>query len=377
MEFINLRAQYFYLQEEIDRSIQSILQSTKFIHGEQVEEFEQKLADYVGVRNVITCSDGTAALQLIFMAYGIGEGDAIFCPDMTFIGSIEGACMLGATPIFCDIDKDSYNLSARSLERQIKEVIKEGILNPKAVVIVDFVGNPADYDTIREISERYKLLLIEDAAQGMGGSSRGIKCGAFGEVAATSFFPSKPLGCYGDGGAVFTDNDNMAKIIKSLREHGKQRDKYDNVRIGINSRLDTLQAGILLCKLDVLSEEIIKRQKIAERYRQGLTAYLKTPVIAADSISAYAQYILRTESRQQRDFIVKYLEKKKIPTIIYYPKPLHKLPVFEGYNLYGEELKEASDYADTSLGIPFSPYIQEIEQELVIEHIIEAVKKVN
>ena len=202
MEFIDLKAQYAALKTEIDENIAGVLADTHFILGEKEQEFEEKLASYVGVKHVVGCSDGTAALQLIYMAYGIGHGDAVFCPDMTFVASVEPACMLGAEPIFCDIDPRTYNIAADSLERQIKAVLAEGRFTPKAIVAVDFIGNPADYDKIREIANEYHLLLIEDAAQGMGASVQGVKCGALGDIAATSFFPSKPLGCYGDGGAI-------------------------------------------------------------------------------------------------------------------------------------------------------------------------------
>lgn len=369
MEFIDLKRQYQYLKQDIDKNIDDVINSTGFILGDKVEQFETELADFVNRKYAITCSDGTAALQLIYMAYGIGAGDVVFCPDMTFIASIEPACLLGATPVFCDIEKDSYNIDPDSLERQINQVIEEGKLRPRAIVAVDFLGNPADFSRLRQIAEKYQLLLIEDAAQGMGASYRGAKCCSCSEIAATSFFPSKPLGCYGDGGAVFTDDENIDKIIRSLRVHGKGKTKYDNIRIGINSRLDAIQAAVLLPKLHVLEEEIAKRQKIARTYSENLGQYLKCPVINKECISAYAQYVVVAESEEQRTTILETLKENCIPTILYYPTPMHLLPVFEGNENYGEKFENAVWYSKHSFGIPFSPYISEEEQTLVIKTI--------
>lgn len=368
MEFIDLNAQYIRLQNKIDNNIRQVLNSSKFIMGAQVEEFESKLADYVGVKHVISCSDGTSALQLIFMAYGIGAGDAVFCPDMTFIASVESAYMLRVKPVFCDIDGSSYNIKPDSLEEQIKAVIKENKYIPKAVVAVDFVGNPADYNKIREIAEKYGLILIEDAAQSMGANYYGKKCGSLGDIAATSFFPSKPLGCYGDGGAVFTNNDKMMDLLKSIRVHGKGISKYDNIRIGINSRLDTIQAAVLLAKMEVLDEEIEMRQTVANYYNDRIKD-LKTPYIDTNNVSAYAQYILMAESKEKRDDILNSLKKAEIPSLLYYPNPMHKLPVFNQLFQYGMEFSNANKYADCAFGIPFSPYIKQDEQDIVIERI--------
>ena len=244
MEFIDLKAQYRALQSEIDENLRRILEGAHFIGGAEVTEFEEKLAAYVGRKHCITCGNGTDALQLAYLAYGVGPGDAVFCPDMTFIASVEPACMHGASPVFCDIEPDTYNLDPISLEAHIKAVLAEGRLRPRAVVAVDFLGNPAKYDKIGAICKQYGLLLIEDAAQGTGASYHGKKCGSFGDITTTSFFPSKPLGCYGDGGAVFTDDDEIAALVRSYKVHGKgPKGKYDNVRIGLNSRLFPVYAG--------------------------------------------------------------------------------------------------------------------------------------
>lgn len=366
MEFIDLQAQYKALKKEIDEGIDEVLQSSKYIIGPKVEAFEKELAEYVGRKHCISCSDGTAALQLIYMANNIGIGDCVFCPDMTFIASIEPACLLGATPVFCDIDSESYNIDCDSLVRQIKNVINEGKLRPRAIVAVDFVGNPANYDKLTEIAKEYKLLLIEDAAQGMGASINGRKCCSFGEIAATSFFPSKPLGCYGDGGAVFTDDDIIAEKIRSLRVHGKGVDKYHNVSIGINSRLDSIQAAVLLPKLHVLDKEIEMRQEVADYYKNGISEKYITPIISDGSISSYAQYIVRYKENGRRDEILGLLKDKNIPSLLYYPVPMHMLPVFEGINGYGEKFVNTVSYSNEHFGIPFSPYISKEDQDLVI-----------
>ena len=367
MEFIDLKMQYDCLREDINDSIRKVLDSSHFIMGESVKEFEQELARYLGVKHCISCSDGTTALQLIYMAYGIGAGDAIFCPDMTFIASVEPACMLGATPVFCDIDSRTYNIDVGSLERQINMVLEEGRLNPKVIIAVDFVGNPADYIEIEKIAKKYRLILIEDAAQGMGASYKGRRCGIFGDIAATSFFPTKPLGCYGDGGAVFTNDDATNDVLRSLRVHGKGKTKYDNIRIGINSRLDTIQAAILLVKLNELSNEIDMRQKTAERYNTTLKDIVVTPHIDKDNISSYAQYIVRTESSERKKCIMQTLNSYDIPTIQYYPTPMHRLPVFQHLCHYGERFDETEKYCETAFGIPFSPYLSEENQEKIID----------
>ena len=369
MEFINLKAQYSYLKQEIDNNIQQVLDSTNFVMGSQVNEFEKKLAEYVGRKYAVSCASGTDALQLIYMAYGIGTGDAVFCPDMTFIASVEPACMLGATPIFCDIDPRTYNLCPESLERQIKAVIKQGTLRPKAIVAVDFIGNPADYTMISKIAYKYDLLLIEDAAQGMGASYHGEKCGSFGDVAATSFFPSKPLGCYGDGGAVFTNSEDVLTLLQSLRVHGKGQSKYDNIRIGLNSRLDTLQAAIMLPKLSRLEEEIQIRQSLAKKYTDSLSPYFVTPYIPEGVISSYAQYALLATSREQRDEIQARLRANGIPTITYYPHPMHTMKVFEGCFKGDETFQNTIDYANRTFSIPFSAYLSIEEQDEII-HIL-------
>ncbi len=367
MEFIDLKAQYRALQGEIDENIRNVLENADFILGRQVDEFERKLAEYLGVKYAVGCSSGTDALQLIYMANDIGEGDAVFCPDMTFVASVEPGFMLGAEPVFCDIDERTYNISPESLERQIQAVLKQGKLKPKAVVAVDFIGNPADYDELGKVAEKYGLLLIEDAAQGLGASYKGKKCGTFGNIAATSFFPSKPLGCYGDGGAVFTNSEEMMQLLKSLRVHGKGSSKYDNVRIGMNARLDTIQAAVMLPKLKVLDEEIDRRQKIAAKYNEALQDKFVVPFVMEKAVSAYAQYALLAETREQRDEIRNILLQEGIPTIVYYPNPMHGMKVFGNCFKGDETFENTINYADRTFSIPFSAYLSEEDQERIID----------
>lgn len=374
MQFIDLKAQYGALKPEIDANIQSVLDSAQFIGGTYVKELEEKLAAFVGRKHCVTCANGTDALQLAFMALGVGEGDAVFCPDMTFISSTEPANMFGAASVFCDIRPDTYCLDPESLERQIKAVLAEGKLTPKAVVAVDILGNPCDYDVIGAICEKYGLTLIEDAAQSFGASYHGKRACAFGRIATTSFFPAKPLGCYGDGGAVFTDDDELDKLFRSLCVHGKgPGGKYDNVRVGMNSRLDNLQAAVLLPKLKALGDyEIDRRQTVASRYNQAFAGKFVTPFVAEGCVSAWAQYALLAKDTAQRDKIVAHLTERGIPNMIYYPTPQHALPVFRNEPRYGEEFKNANDYCARTFSLPMHPYLTEAEQAEVIQAVLEA-----
>lgn len=374
MQFIDLKAQYQALKTEIDANINAVLEAGQFIGGPQVKELEQKLAEYVGRKHCITCANGTDALQIAYMVYGIGEGDAVFCPDITFISSTEPSKMFGAASVFCDIQPDTYNLCPKSLERQIKAVLAEGKLKPKAVVAVDILGNPCDFDEISAICDKYNLILIEDAAQSFGASYKGKKCCAFGEIATTSFFPAKPLGCYGDGGAIFVDDDEIAAKIRSICVHGKgPKGKYDNVIVGVNSRLDTIQAGILLPKFKALAEyEVDNRQTVAKRYNDAFQNDFTTPYVQDECVSVYAQYALLAKDTDTRDKVLAHLSEKKIPNMIYYPTPQHALPVFEDEPTYGEEFKVANDYCARTLSLPMHPYLEEAEQQIVIDAVLEA-----
>lgn len=374
MQFIDLKAQYRALKAEIDANIQSVLDSAQFIGGPQVKELEGQLASFVGRKHCITCANGTDALQIAYMVAGVGEGDAVFCPDMTFISSTEPAKMFGATSVFCDITPDTYTLCPESLERQIQAVLAEGKLTPKAVVAVDILGNPCDYDAIIPICEKYGLFLIEDAAQSFGASYKGKRACAFGHIATTSFFPAKPLGCYGDGGAIFTDDDEMDTLIRSICVHGKgPGGKYDNIRVGMNSRLDAIQAAVLLPKLKALGEyEIDARQTVAGRYNKAFAGKLQTPFVAENCVSAWAQYAVLAKDTETRDKIIAHLKEKNIPNMVYYPTPQHGLPVFKAEPHYGETFKNANDYCARTFSLPMHPYLEEAEQQTVIDAVLEA-----
>lgn len=374
MQFIDLKAQYRSLKTEIDTNIQAVVDSAQFIGGPFVRELEEKLAAFTGRKHCITCANGTDALQIAYMVAGIGPGDAVFCPDMTFISSTEPAKMFGATSVFCDITPDTYCLCPESLERQIQAVRAEGKLTPKAVVAVDILGNPCDYDAIGAICEKYGLFLIEDAAQSFGASYHGKRAGAFGHIATTSFFPAKPLGCYGDGGAVFTDDDHAADLVRSLCVHGKgPGGKYDNIRVGMNSRLDAIQAAVLLPKLKALDTyEIDARQTVARRYNEAFAGRFVTPFVAEGCVSAWAQYALLAVDTVQRDRIVAHLNEAGIPNMIYYPTPQHALPVFREEPHYGGTFRNADDYCARTFSLPMHPYLEEAEQQQVIDAVLEA-----
>ena len=373
MEFIDLKTQYRHLKDEINANIQKVLDDAQFIGGAYVKELEKQLAAFTGRKHCITCANGTDALQIAYMVCGVGAGDAVFCPDMTFISSTEPAKMFGATPVFCDITADTYTLCPESLERQIQAVLAEGKLTPKAVVAVDILGNPCDYDAIVPICEKYGLTLIEDAAQSFGGSYHGRRCCAFGHMATTSFFPAKPLGCYGDGGAIFTDDDAMADVIRSICVHGKgPGGKYDNIRVGMNSRLDHIQAAVLLPKLKALAEyEVDQRQQVARRYNDAFAGKLVTPFVAENCTSVWAQYAVLAADQQQRDQVIVHLKDAGIPHMVYYPTPQHALPVFRDEPHYGETFRNANDYCARTFSLPMHPYLQAEEQQQIIDAVLE------
>ena len=373
MNFIDLQAQYRVLKTEIDANIHAVLDGGVFIGGAFVKELEEKLAAFVGRKHCITCGNGTDALQASYMALGIGPGDAVFCPDCTFIASVEPANMMGATPVFCDVSMDSYNMDPDSLEKQIQAVLAEGKLTPKVVVAVDFLGNPCDYDAIEAICRKYDLTLLEDAAQSMGAEYKGKKCCCFGTISTTSFFPAKTLGCYGDGGAIFTDDDRLAGLLRSICVHGKgPGGKYDNIRVGINSRLDNLQAAILLPKLKALAEyEVQDREKIAARYTKAFEGKFVLPPVPAQGQHSWYQYTLLASDRAHRDALAEHLKEKGIPTNLYYPTPQHDLPVFAGLNQYGETFHNSADYCARTISLPMHPYLGEEEQDKVIEAVLE------
>ena len=335
MQFRDLKAQYLHLKKDIDASIAEVINNTNFISGKQVNELEEQLAEYVGVKHCITCGNGTDALTLMMMAWDIKEGDAVFVPDFTFFSSGEVVSFAGATPVFYDVCKDTFNADVYSLEKSIIAVRSEGKLTPKAVIAVDLFGQPADYRSLQKICDKYGLLLLEDGAQGFGGKIGERKACSFGDAATTSFFPAKPLGCYGDGGAVFVNDDETAAYLRSVRIHGKGSFKYDNVRIGMNSRLDTLQAAILIPKFKAFCEyELDAVNKVAELYSRQLEGSVVTPEVPDDFYSSWAQYTIQLEDKEIRDRLQKELKEKDIPTMIYYPKPMHGQTAFRDVRQY-------------------------------------------
>lgn len=375
MQFIDLKAQYAALKTEMDSAIHAVLDHGQYIMGPEVAALEEEISAYLGVKHTITCANGTDALQLLYMAYGIGEGDAVFVPDITFIASVEPACMLGAVPVFCDVEPSAFNICPEGLERQVQAVVREGKYRPRAVIAVDFLGNPAQYDALQAIAQKYELLLIEDAAQSFGGDYQGKKCGALGNSAATSFFPAKPLGCYGDGGAVLTNDDGVADLCRSLRVHGKGASKYENTRIGMNSRLDTLQAAVLRVKLRALREyEMERRQEIAARYDAAFQQELQLLLVASGNRSAYAQYAILAKDHMEREKILTILNEDNIPNMVYYPIPQHDLPVYVKTNYYGELFTTATDYCSRTLSLPMHPYLNEATQDSIIKAVLLAVK---
>jgi len=364
MQFIDLQAQYQHLKDRIDKRIQNVLDHGKYIMGPEVQELEEKLAEYVGVKHAITCANGTDALTLSLMVLNIKEGDAVFCPTFTFFATAEVISFANATPVFVDSNEQTFNICPHDLEKQIIKTITEGKLNPKAIIAVDLFGLPANYSEIEKIAEKYNLKLIEDAAQGFGGSINGKKAGSFGDIATTSFFPAKPLGCYGDGGAVFTDNDEYASLLRSLRVHGNGIDKYDNVRIGVNSRLDTIQAAILLEKLSAFPKELEVRNLIAKRYTEELNKLYKTPFVLDGYMSSWAQYTVLSENRDEE---IANFKDKAIPTMIYYGKCMHLQTAFKSLRYMDGDFPVAEKLSKSVLSFPMSPYLLEEQQSSIFE----------
>lgn len=368
--FRDLKTQYQALKPQIDRAIQTVLDEGQFIMGRQVRELEESLADYVGIKHCITCANGTDALLMVLMAWDIKAGDAVFVPDFTFFATAEVVSLVGATPIFVDVDKDTFNIDPVQLETAIQSTIKEGLYQPRVVIPVDLFGLPADYPAIEKIAKKYNLLILEDGAQGFGGRIGDRRACSFGNAAATSFFPAKPLGCYGDGGAIFTDDNDLAGELKSIRLHGKGSTRYDNIRIGLNSRLDTIQAAILQVKLQAFIDyELEKVNQIASFYSERLNGLVKIPVIPEGYYSSWAQYTIQLGNQKQRNILQEELKKQGIPTMVYYPKPLSQQIAFAGLSTKSELLVSA-DLSDRVLSLPIHPYA---EKEAVLS-ICEAIE---
>ena len=367
MQFRDLKAQYAALKLEIDQGIQQVIDSAAFILGKPVTELENKLAEYVGRKYCISCANGTDALMLSLKAMDIGSGDAVFTSDFTYFASAGSISNVGGTPILVDIDLQTFNMSPDALEKQIQNVIDEGKLTPKAIVPVDLFGLPADYTRILPIAEKYGLKVLEDAAQGFGGMINGKRAGSFGDVGATSFFPAKPLGCYGDGGAIFTDDPEMDRRLRSLRANGRApEDKYDNREVGFNSRLDTIQAAILLPKLRAFSEyELDAVNQAASWYTERLSDLVVTPIVPDGFVSSWAQYSILLKSSEERAALQKALKEKEIPSMLYYPRGIHQQGAYQDRGLSDEDYLNTIEATKRILSLPMHPYLQEADVDYI------------
>ncbi|HWL26473.1 MAG TPA: DegT/DnrJ/EryC1/StrS family aminotransferase [Ureibacillus sp.] len=373
VQFRDLQMQYTKYKEKMDAAIQQVLLSANFIEGNEVKELEKRLAQYVGVKHCITCANGTDALSLVLMAWGVQEGDAVFIPDFTFFATGEVVSYCGATPIFVDVCPDTFNIDPVKLEQAILKTQQETNLTPKAIIPVDLFGLPANYPEIERIAKQYQLYVLEDGAQGFGGHINGRKACSFGDAATTSFFPAKPLGCYGDGGAIFTNDDELAQLLKSLKIHGKGSDKYDNVRIGVNSRLDTIQAAILNVKLDAfIQHELEDVNRVAQEYNHRLKDSIVIPVIPEGYYSSFAQYTIQCKSKDERDELQALLKQHDIPSMIYYPIPMHKQKAFSNQNHQGDDFEVTNRLCECVLSLPIHPYLTTDEVDKVSSILLKA-----
>jgi UDP-2-acetamido-2-deoxy-ribo-hexuluronate aminotransferase len=368
IQFIDLGAQQARIRGQVEERIRKVLDHGRYIMGPEVKELEEKLAAYTGVKHCITCASGTDALLMPLMAYGVGPGDAILTPPFTFISTAEVAALLGATPIFVDIDPLTYNIDPEQLYKVMQsERVKNSGLKVKGIIPVDLFGQPADYDEIETFAKEYGMFVLEDAAQAFGAEYRGRKTCSFGDVAATSFFPAKPFGCYGDGGAIFTENDELAAKMRSIRVHGQGSDKYDNVRIGINGRFDTMQAAVLLAKLEIFEDELPLRNTVASRYSLRLSGKYTTPAVKEDRSSVWAQYCVLSENREG-DLLR--LKEWNIPTAIYYPKPLHLQDAYLYLGYQKGDFPVTEFCAERIFSVPMHPYMEQEEQAYIIEGLL-------
>jgi UDP-2-acetamido-2-deoxy-ribo-hexuluronate aminotransferase len=367
---IDLQAQRRRLGEPLERAILDAVQGGQWVMGPQVAKLEKQLAEFAGVKHCIACANGTDALLIVLRAWNVGLGDAVFVPAFTFAASAEVVALVGAEPVFVDVLEDTYNMDPASLQAAIAMVRRDGKLKPRVVMPVDLFGQSADYDSIEPIVKREGLKMLCDAAQGFGALYHGKRCGGMGDAASTSFFPAKPLGCYGDGGATFTNDDALADLLRSIRIHGQGADKYENVRIGVNSRLDTIQAAILIEKLSIFPDEIEMRDRIAKRYNEklGRSNRVRVPRVIADSTSTWAQYTIQVPDR---DKLAADLKAKGIPTAIYYITPLSKQKGYAHYPSVGTPVSEA--IGKTVISLPMHPYLDEATQDLIVDAVLESV----
>ena len=363
--FIDIAAQRRRLGTSVDEAVTRVLTHCQFINGPEVTELEAALADYSGAKHVVTCASGTDALLMVLMAKGVGRGDVVFCPSFTFCATGEAVALTGAVPVFVDVDEATFNMDVNSLKRGIATARKRG-LTPKAVMPVDLFGQSADHDAIAAVAEAEDLFVLDDAAQAFGASYKGRRLGTFGLATATSFFPAKPLGCYGDGGAIFTDDAALAETLRSIRVHGQGSDKYDNVRLGLTGRLDTMQAAILLEKLKIFEDEIAARNQVAERYARGLGNVVSVPRLASGCTSIWAQYTIRLPEGCDRDGFADALKAQGVPTAIYYPKSMHQQTAYRDFPVADGGLPASERLSDDVISLPMHAYLDEPTQERII-----------
>jgi len=369
--FIDLKAQYERLEKEINSRIQTVLQHGRFVMGPEIDEIERKLSQFVGVKHTITCSSGTDALLMPLMAWNVGHGDAVFTTPFTFIATAEVIQLLGATPVFVDIEENTFNINPVKLRSEIEKTVAMGKLRPKAVIPVDLFGLPADYDEINALAEEFNLVVLEDAAQSFGATYNGKKSCSLAHAAATSFFPAKPLGCYGDGGAIFTNDDKLAEILRSIRVHGQGTNKYENIRIGLNARFDTLQAAILLPKLEIFPGEVEMRQKVAEKYSRALENRVRTPYVPRDRSSVWAQYSILARDSEERAAMQEKLKKNGVPSAIYYPVPLHLQQAFSSLGYKQGDFPVAEEISKKIFSLPMHPYLEDEQINKIIDILID------
>jgi dTDP-4-amino-4,6-dideoxygalactose transaminase len=362
--FIDVAAQRRRLGRAIDEAVARVLAHCQFVMGPEVFELERQLAQFCGTRHAVSCSSGTDALVLVLMAKAVGKGDAVICPSFTFCATAEAVALLGATPVYADVDEETFNLSAASVARAAATARKAG-LKPKAVIPVDLFGLPADHDAVAQVAAAEKLFVLDDAAQAFGATYRGRRLGTFGLATATSFFPAKPLGCYGDGGAIFTDDDVLADDLRSLRVHGQGADKYDNVRVGMTGRLDTIQAAILIEKLKIFPDEIESRARVARRYSEGLGDIAAVPTPPDHATSVWAQYTIRLKPGR-RDGLAAALKAEGIPTAFYYPKPLHRQAAYRDFPAGEGGLGVTERLAEEVISLPMHAYLDEAVQDRIV-----------
>lgn len=374
MEFIDLKRQYEAVKEEMDVAIHEVVSHQHFIMGPQVAELEQRLAQYVGRKYCLTCSSGTSALMLPLMAYELTPQDAVFVPSFTYFASAESVNLAGGTPVFVD-SLDDFTVDPEDLVRAIEETKRDGRLRPRGIMTVDLFGLPSDYERVEAIAEQYGLFLLTDDAQGFGGTYRGKQSCAFGDVSATSFFPAKPLGCYGDGGAIFTDDDALYERMHSLRVHGHGASKYDNVRIGLNARLDTIQAAVLLVKLNLLDGEIQKKNDLRKRYDAALQGAFQTPHIPEERTTSLAQYTILTQDAAERAYLLEEMPKAGVPVMVYYQTPMHEQTAYRDLGYAPEDLPVAHDLSQRVLSLPMHAYMTDEEFDQITSTLLRLAKR--